>query len=187
VSQPEAERRPRQPLLLVALAYVLLQVRGEFHGFDVLPDPLGWLLIAVACGVLPADVPRRRGIVAVALLALVTSIALWPAAWNDRVLDLDPALLWAIALPGLAWSILFCLAVAYLSQGDLMASLLWKYLAGGFVATAVLPIIVLGGEVHALEGTYAVVSALAQLALFMLALVHAWRPWAMVPAPAPAA
>jgi hypothetical protein len=184
VNQPEAERRPRQPLLLVALAYVPLQVRAEFHGFDALADPVGWLLIAMACGVLPADVPRRRVIVPVALLATVTSIALWPAAWNDRVLDLDPALLWAISLPGLAWSILFCLAIAYVAHRDLMASLLWKYLAGGFVATAVLPIIVLGGEVHALEGSYAAVSTLAQLALFVLALVHAWRPWAMVPAPA---
>jgi hypothetical protein len=124
--------------------------------------------------------------VAVALVAMVTSIALWPAAWNDRLLDLDPALVWAISMPGLVWSILFCLAIAYLAQGDLMAGLLWKYLAGGFVATAVLPVIVLGGKVDALEGTYAAISTLAQLALFVLALVHAWRPWAMIPASSPA-
>jgi hypothetical protein len=183
VTQPEATERPRQPLLVVALALVIIVVRADFHGYDALPDPLAWLLIAVAGAAFPEDLPRRGALIASALLAMCASVASWPARWNDEIVDLDPALTWAIALPSLAWSALFCLAVAHLARPQLSAHLMWKYVAGGFMAAIVLPVIVYGGGIDALEGTYAAIIVLSQVALVALALMHAWKPWALVARP----
>lgn len=176
VTSPEAPAR--KPLLLVALALAIIQVRAEFHGFDALPDPIGWLVIAGACRVLPPEVPRRSAVVGSAVIAAVTAVSMWPSAWNDRVRALTESLLWAIALPGLAWSVLFCLAMTALAQGEMVSSLLWKSLAGAFLASAILPVVVFGGDADWLEGTYAAISTAAQVALFVLAIAHAWKPWA---------
>jgi hypothetical protein len=180
VTAREATERPRQPLLVVALALLIIVIRSDFRGYDALPDPFAWLLIAVACAAFPEDVPRRSALVASAVLAMFASIASWPSSWHDRVVDLDPALAWAIALPSLAWSALFCLAVAHLAQAQLSAHVMWTYVAYGFIAATVLPVIVFGGGVDSLEGTYAAIIVLSQVALFALALMHAWKPWAMI-------
>lgn len=183
MTAPEATERPRQPLLVVALALLIIVIRSDFRGYDALPDPVAWLLIAVACAAFPKDVPRRGAVVASAVLAMLASIASWPASWHDRVVDLDPALAWTIALPSLAWSVLFCLAVAHLARSQLSAQIMWTYVGYGFVAAIVLPVIVFGGGVDSLEGTYAAIIVLAQVALFVLALMHAWKPWAIIPRP----
>lgn len=187
MTAPEAtSERPRQPLLVVALALLIIVIRSDFKGYDALPDPIAWLLIAVACAAFPEDTPRRGAVVASAALAMVASVASWPADWHDKVVDLDPSLAWAIALPSLAWSALFCLAVAHLAQAQLSAHVMWTYVAYGFVAAIVLPIVVFGGGVNSLEGTYAAIIVLSQVALFALALMHAWKPWAMIARPSQA-
>jgi hypothetical protein len=179
VDSPEPTPPARKPLLVVALGLLVVQLRAELNGVDALPDPLGWLIIAFASRELPGDVPRRGAIIGSAVLAAVVSVGLWPTAWNDEVRDLDESLLWAITLPGLAWSILFCLAIGYLAaRVELVSSLLWRYLVIAFAVTAILPVIVFGGEADWLQSTYATISALAQLSLFVLCLLHAWRPWA---------
>jgi hypothetical protein len=183
VTEPEATERPRQPLLVVALALLIIVIRSDFHGYDALPDPLAWLLIAVASAAFPQDVPRRSALIASALLAMVASVASWRSSWNDRIVDLDPSLAWAIALPSLVWSALFCLAVAHLAKPQLSAHIMWTYVGYGFVAAIVLPVIVFGGGIDSLEGTYAAIIVLSQVALFVLALMHAWKPWALVPRP----
>lgn len=184
----EAAPRTRQPLLLVLLALLIIQVRIEFRGVDLLPDPLGWLLVAVASAALPHDVPRRPAVVAGALLAAAASVATWPTSWKEQVDELEPALLWAITLPSLAWSILFCLAVAHVvherAPKEVGSMLMWKYLGGGFIAATVLPVLVFGAGLDALEDIYAAITVLVQLGLFALCLFHAWKPWALVP-PAP--
>jgi hypothetical protein len=180
VTAPEATERPRQPLLVVALALLILVLRSDFRGYDALPDPLAWLLIAVACSAFPEDVPRRSTLVASAVLAMFASIASWPTSWHEKVVDLDPALAWTVALPSLVWSVLFCLAVAHLAQPQLSAHIMWTYVGYGFVAAIFLPVIVFGGGVDSLEGTYAAIIVLAQVALFVLALMHAWKPWALI-------
>ena len=179
MDSPEATPPARKPLLVVALGLLVVQLRAELNGVDALPDPLGWLIIAFACRELPSDVPRRGAIIGSALLAAVVSVGLWPTAWNDDARDLDESLVWAITLPGLAWSILFCLAVGYLAaRVQPVSSLLWKYVAIAFAATAILPVIVFGGGADWLESTFAAIGLLAQLSLFVLCLLHAWRPWA---------
>jgi hypothetical protein len=185
VTEPEATERPRQPLLVVALALVIIVIRSDFHGYDALPDPLAWLLIAVASAAFPPDVPRRGALIASALLAMLASVASWPSRWNDEIVDLDPALAWAVALPSLVWSALFCLAVAHLAKSrQLSAHIMWTYVGYGFVAAIVLPVVVFGGGIDSLEGTYAAIIVLSQVALFALALMHAWKPWALIPRPA---
>jgi hypothetical protein len=181
VTAPEAGPRPRQPLLLVVFAFLIIVLRPEFGGYDGLPDALGWLLLAVATAQLPADVPRRSIIIGSALVAMVPAAVMVKTSLNEKVLDLDSSLQWAIGLPGVLFSILFCLAIAWQAQGDLVASLLWKYLAFGWIASAVFPIIVDGGGLDSLSDVYASVSAFAQLGLFALALLHAWKPWALIP------
>lgn len=181
----EAQPRSRQPLLVVLLALLIIQVRIEFHSVDLLPDPLGWLLVAAATAALPRDVPRRGAAVTGALLAAAASVVTWPTPWKEQVDSLEPALLWAITLPSLVWSVVFCLAVAHLAHvrapREVGAMLMWKYLAGAFIAATVLPVLVFGGNVGWLEDLYASVTALAQIALVVLCLLHAWKPWAMTP------
>lgn len=181
MSETEAVPRPRQPLLLVVLAFLIIVLRPEFGGYDGLPDAIGWLLLAIAAGQLPEDAPRRGLMVGCALLAVVPAAVMFRTSVNEAVRDLDPALAWAIGLPGVAFSILFCLGISWLAREDRMASVLWKYLAFGWVASAILPIVVEGGGLHSLDDVYASVITLAQLGLFGLALWHAWRPWALIP------
>ena len=75
MTPPEATERPRQPLLVVALALLIIVIRSDFRGYDALPDPIAWLLIAVACAAFPEDVPRRGAVVASAVLAMLASVA----------------------------------------------------------------------------------------------------------------
>ncbi len=153
------------------------------HGWDFLPDWLGWALILVGTWVLGRGLPSLRLMLGAGALALAVSVALWVPQWRAEIRgeDADPALLWAVSLPSLAWMTLYCLAVAGISRKDAGASFWWKYLAAMNVGAAALPVIVYGGKVDQLEGLLAVLTLMGAIGTTMFSFFHSGRDWAVRP------
>ncbi len=172
-----------KPLRLVGLGLLILMLRPDYRGYDLLPDTIGWLLVLVGSAVFARGLPTRSGIMWAAGLAAVSAAAIWPPHWEDVVRDQEQSLVWAILLPQIVWSVLFCLAVTGVSRADLGASIWWKYLALVNIAVGVLPILVYGGGMSSLESTLETLNFLGLLAGIVLSFWHASRPWATVAAP----
>ncbi|MGZ5404531.1 MAG: hypothetical protein ACXWDL_07760 [Nocardioides sp.] len=66
---------------------------------DLLPDPLGCLLILHGVRSLPPDLPHRTGVLVAGVVAAVVSVPLWVPVLADRVLAGDESLPWAVNLP----------------------------------------------------------------------------------------
>ena len=88
-------------LATAALGLVVVLVHAEAGGFDLLPDPLGWLLVLLGLHDLRGH-PRHRRLAGLAWLALAVSVVLWWPGVVDDLYDADPALVWAVTLPQLA-------------------------------------------------------------------------------------
>jgi len=147
-----------KPLQALALGLVVVGLRAAVGGFDLLADPLGWLLV----------------------LAGLVAVPLWVPAVAEALLDADSALAWAANLPqltataGIGWA----LGEAAVADGDTGARA-WLATAATLVAVAaVLPVLVFGGGLTALEVPTYVAAALSLLLLVVLLFVYAGRPWA---------
>lgn len=168
-----------QPLLVAALGLLLVSLRVETGGLDATPDPLGWALVLVAVGRLPQGLPHRTAVLALTVLAGLTSLApVLPATSSG--LAADPALAWAASLPALAASgtLLHALTTTARDAGDPAAAGWLGSLRTLTVAVAVLPAVVLGAGFGALAGPTAGLAQLAAIGTVVVLLVHAGRPWA---------
>jgi hypothetical protein len=161
---------------------VILVVAGRP---DLLPDPLGWLLVLHGVRRLPADLPRRRGLGVLAVLALAVSVPVWVPAVADRVLAADPSLQWAVNLPQLLFVVLLAtsLGEAAAARGDTAARGWWFLVATLTTLAAAAPVVVFGGGVPALETPAIVLAGAVLLTTIVLCFVHAARPWADAPVP----
>lgn len=170
------------------MGLVIVVLTASFHGYDALPDPVGWVLVIV--GIRKLAVPQRGSLLAAAGLALLVSAAVWLPIVNDRLQDQDPSLPWAANLPQVATAVLLAHALAqqaFLAE-DRKARR-WLLTTRTLLAVvALLPVLVFGGGLDALEaGTY-VLAGLAMVLLIWLLFSYASRPWASsgVPAATPA-
>jgi hypothetical protein len=171
-------------LQAVAMGLVIVLLGATVHGYDALPDPVGWALVLVGLSSLPT--PHGRTLRVLATLALVVSAVVWFPAARDALNVTDPALAWAAGLPELGCVILLAHALAgeALAAGDAPARR-WLLTARTLlVVVAVLPPVVLGGDLDALVSATAVVGSLSLLLLVVLLFRYAGRPWAL-PADAP--
>lgn len=169
-----------KPLQAIALGLAIVGLRADLGGYDLLADPLGWLLVLVGLAQLPEDLPRRGLALGTATLAALIAVALWFPQVRDALADADPALGWAASLPQLAALAVIALALSRTADraGDsgpggwlLTAALL-------VVVTAVLPVVVFGGGLDALEAPAYAAAALALLLLVGLLLAYSGRAWA---------
>src|ERR1700754_4329079 len=96
--------------VIIALS---VRVNGEY---DVIADPIGWLLVLQGLGQLPAGLPHRPALRSLGLVALVMSVVLWFPALANGLEDTDESLLWAATLPQLAFVALLCRALAVLAD-----------------------------------------------------------------------
>lgn len=168
-----------RPLQSVAMGLVVIVLTAPLGGYDALPDPAGWVLVLLGVRGLPADLERRRTVLGLAGLALTVSVPLWVPGVGDALYDVHPSLGWAVNLPQLGFGTLLCVVLARraAAAGDRGAAAWGRTTATGFLAAAVLPVLVLGGG---LDGLGPVAFTIATLALILLVwLLFAWsgRPW----------
>ena len=167
-----------KPLQAIAMGLVIVVITASFHGYDALPNPVGWVLVIV--GIRGLDVPQRGSLLAAAGVALVISAVVWPPAVNAGLQDQDPSLPWAVNLPQVATAVMLAHALAqqaFLAE-DRKARR-WLLTARTLLGViALLPILVFGGGLDALEGTTYVLATLGMLLLIWLLFSYASRPWA---------
>lgn len=172
-----------KPLQAVAMGLVIVVLTASYHGYDVLADPLGWLLVLVGLDGLP---PARRGsLPALASVSLVVSVVVWFPGAREALNVTDPALAWAASLPELLTVIVLAhrLARAAGEGADLRAAGWLRTARALLTVGALLPPVVLGGGMDALRGSAAAFVTLSLGLLVVLLFAYAARPWA---APTPA-
>ena len=167
-----------KPLQAVGMGLVIVLLTAPVHGYDLLPDPLGWLL---ALGGLRAlALPQRTTLLGLAWLSFAVSCVLWIPSVPTHLDDIDPSLTWSVNLPQLATTILLTHALA---QQALLAedspARRWLLTARTLlVVVTVLPVVVFGGGLDGLVGATYVAASLALLLLVWLLFAYASRPWA---------
>jgi hypothetical protein len=171
-----------RPLQSIAMGLVIVALRAPLVGeYDALPDPLGWVLVILGVRGLPACLPRRDTVVALAWLAAVVSVPLWFPGVSDAAFAIHPSLAWALTLPQLAFAAVLChsLAAGAVAAEDPRSASWLRLAMAGFIVAAVLPVIVFGAGVGSLELTADVAAALVLLALIWLLFSYSGRPWVM--------
>lgn len=171
-----------RPLQSIAMGLVIIALLAPVAGgYDALPDPLGWLLVILGVRRLPADLLRRDTVITLAWLAAAVSVALWFPAVPDAAYATHPSLGWALNLPQLGFAAVLChsLATSAVAAEDHKAGSWLRLAMAGFIAAAVLPVIVFGAGVALLELTMYAGATLVLITLIWLLFAYSARPWAV--------
>ena len=166
-----------KPLQSIAMGLVFLALVVRFNGeYDVIPDPIGWLLILQGLGQLPAALPHRPTLRSLGFVALLLSVALWFPGVAGGLEAEDVSLLWTANLPQLAFVAVLCHALSDLAD---VSARRWLRTASALtVVAALLPTLVLGADEAGLTGTMTLVGAGVLLLVIVLLFRYAARPWA---------
>lgn len=168
------------PLQSIAMGLLVVALSAPAGGYDVLADPLGWLLVLLGVG----RAPEGRGLLTgLAGLALVVATALWFPAVREPLVGGDPALTWGANLPQLAFTatLLWRLRAEARGGGDLRAA---NWLRTALVAVVVIglaPAVVFGGGVASLAGATYIAAGFAIVLVIVLLFAYAKREWAPRP------
>ncbi len=159
---------------------MIIALGAKVNGYDLLADPLGWLLVLRGVRLLPADVPRRDTIHAIGIVAALVSVALWFPAVNDALSDTDDSLVWAATLPQIAFVALLCaeLAVHADAGGDAKAARWLRTARTLTIAVGVLPIVVYPIEPDLLVPLL-LVAVITIVLVIVLLFAYSSRPWAL--------
>lgn len=173
-----------KPLQSVAMGLVIVVLAARFHGYDALPDPVGWLLVLLGVRALPGTVPHRDGLLGLGALAGVVSAIVWFPSVTDALYDADASLGWAANLPEVLFAALLCHALAATAEqsGDKKAARRLRLTRTGLLVVAVLPVLVFGAGLSGFELTSYVAAGLVLVLLICLLFAYAGRPWAVAPA-----
>lgn len=176
-----------KPLQTVAMGFVVVALFARAGGFDLLPDPIGWLLVLGGVRLLP-DPVARRPLTGLALLALAVSVPLWVPDVADALGRQDASLAWAADLPGFALTgLLFQqLGLAATAAGDRTAARVCGALVTLTVAVAALPVLVFGAGWSDVGSTASTAAELLRLATVIALFAYAGRAWTRPPMPQPA-
>lgn len=169
--------------MAVGLVFVVLEGRTE-SGWDIYPNPLGWLLVLVGLhhlGRATPALPLRMTLWYLGVLALLVSAALLAPhaqAWLD---DADPALIWAADLPALGFQAVLCHVLAeQASLAKARGGVWWRVAQAGLLVGIVAPVLYFGAGWTWLQGVGNIGYA-AALLVVLLCLVFGARPWAGAP------
>lgn len=134
------------------MGYVVIALFARQGGYDLLADPLGWLLVLLGVSRLPDPVDRAALLYA-GTLALLVSIPLWVPTVLKAIASEDDSLAWAADLPALVFAALLFrqLGRAALAAGDATASTVLQGLVTLVVLVALLPVLVFGAGFSGLE------------------------------------
>lgn len=172
-----------KPLQAIAMGYVIIALFARQGGYDLLADPVGWVLVLLGVRRLP-DPVARTALLYAAALALAVSTPLWVPAVFEAVADEDPSLAWAADLPALVFAALLFhqLAGAARLAGDRGAATVLQTLLVLSVVVAVLPVLVFGAGWESLADLAGGSGQLLNAATVVVLFVQAGRAWAQEPA-----
>lgn len=161
------------------MGLVIVVLSAPVRGFDLLADPVGWLLVLMGLSTLP--VPQRSALHVLATLSLLVSVVVWFPAARDALNVTDLALAWAAGLPEVATGIVLTHALAQVARiaGDRPARTWLQTARTLLVVVAVLPPVVLGGGIDSLDTALGVFGSLVLLLVIVLLFRYASRPWAL--------
>lgn len=171
-----------KPLQAVAMGQVIVLVTARpFHShWDLLADPLGWLLVLLGVQLLPAELAYRSSLITLSALALLASIPTWLPMVAAPIEDADPSLSWALTLPALGFVFVLGLGLSDRARAEKASSdfRTWRTVATLAVVCAALPVLVFGGGVTRLATLSAGLSGLLlPAAVIVLGFAHSGRPW----------
>lgn len=170
-----------KPLQAVGMGLVVVALEARVGGYDLLADPLGWLLVLYGVRRLP-QLPWSSTVRFLVGLALVVSVLLWFPAVPEALADTDASLEWAASLPQILAVGAISAALARLAQeaGDRRA---WAWLRTALtllVLTAVVPVVVLSVQSSAV-GAMLLLGLVTVVLVIVLLFGYASRPWAAAP------
>jgi hypothetical protein len=169
--------------IAVGLVFVLLEGRTE-SGWDIYPNPLGWLLVLVGLRRLDRAVPGlplRLALWYLGALALVVSAALVAPDAQAWLSDADPAVIWASDLPALGFQAALCHVLAQQAgAARARGGAWWRVAEVGLLVGIVAPVLYFGADWTWLQGVGNIGYA-AALLVVLLCLVFGARPWAGAP------
>ncbi len=165
-------------VVVVGFAYVPARPSPSWAHYDVLADPLGWLLVVLGTVALTRADPAYSASRWLAAVAGVVSVPMWFPQLHHR---LDASGEWFVSLPQL----LFCLFLAreigiqgaLRTPRDPYVAKRFGLLVWGFAIITVLPVLALGGGLSQLEAPTQLVSIVLNVAfVWFLFRVHR-RDW----------
>jgi hypothetical protein len=162
----------------MGLVIVALSARAD--GYDLVADPLGWLLVLRGMTQLPRSTPWWDTTTFLAGLALLVSVPLWFPGVVDALADTDDSLTWAANLPQIAFVAALCAALARAATeaGDRSSASWLKTGSTLTVAAGVLPIVVYTVEPSLLLPLLLLATVALVLVIVLLFRYNA-RPWAL--------
>jgi hypothetical protein len=162
------------------MGLVIVAVGAKVNGYDLLADPLGWLLVIRGVSQLPRSVPWSDTVTFLAGLTLVASVPLWFPGVVDAIADTDDSLTWAVNLPQLAFVATLCAALARVAAEveDKRAASWLKTGSTLTIAAGVLPIVVYSVEPGLLVPLL-VLATVTLVLVIVLLFRYSARPWAL--------
>ena len=163
------------------MGLVIVVMVARVHGFDALPDPLGWVLVLLGVRSLDPAVRHRAALLGLAGLAGVVSTVLWFPGVTDALYDTDASLAWAANLPELLFAALLCHALASTAEeaGDPRAARWLRLTRTGTLVVAALPVLVFGAGLTSFGATSVIAAGLMAVLLICLLFAYAGRAWAL--------
>lgn len=171
-----------KPLQTIAMGFVVIALYARAGGFDLLADPVGWLLVLGGVRLLPDTVPRSA-LTWLGLLALAVSVPIWVPDVASALADVDESLAWAADLPafGFVALLLHLLSGAASAAGDRTAGRLCALLVTLTGVVAAMPALVFGAGWSGLGSTASTAAELLRLAVVVALFAYAGRTWARPP------
>lgn len=169
-----------KPLQAIAMGLVIVALVVRLDGYDVLADPLGWLLVLAGVRRLPPDLPRLGTVRGLAVLAAVVSVPLWFPGVVGALEDADESLLWAATLPQLAFVATLTGGLARTAgERDDRPAATWLRTASTLtVVAALVPAVVYGAGQATLLVPTLVLATFVLVLVICLLFTYAARPWA---------
>lgn len=172
-----------RPLQSVAMGMVIIVLSARVHGYDALPDPVGWVLVVVGVVALRTALPHRTYLLAFAGLAGAVAVIVWFPGVTDRLYagdtDNSASLAWVVNLPQVVFSALLChdLAGRAAAAGDGAAARWLGLTRSALVLVGLMPVLVFGAGLAAFEVTSYVAAAAVALLLIWLLFRYAPKGW----------
>lgn len=165
------------------MGYVVITLFARQGGYDLLADPLGWLLVLLGVSRLPDPIARGT-LLYVGSLALLVSIPLWLPSVLEAIAEEDKSIAWAADLPALAFAALLFRQLGQAAQGagEATPATVLNGLVTLTVVVAVLPVLVFGAGWDSLADLAGASGQLLNLAAIAVLFTYAGRLWAGAPA-----